>query len=60
MINPSKFPRRLLGLSITPAVLLMASANLFAQPAAVEDFSTLTKRLQGEKPAFANRQQTLL
>ncbi len=60
MINPSKFPRRLLSRIIPPALLLMASANLFAQPVADEEFSALTKRLQGEKPAFAKRQQTLL
>jgi cytochrome c peroxidase len=60
MINPSKFPRRLLSLLIPPALLLMASANVFAQPAAEESFSALTQRLQGEKPAFAKRQQTLL
>ncbi len=60
MINPSKFPRRLLSRIIPPALLLMASANLFAQPVADEEFSALTKRLQGEKPTFAKRQQTLL
>lgn len=60
MIDSSKFPRRLLGLIIPPAVLLMASASLFAQPAAEEEFSALAKRLQAEKPAFAKRQQTLL
>jgi cytochrome c peroxidase len=60
MIDPSKFPRRLLSMIIPPALLLIASASLFAQPAAEEEFSTLIKRLQGEKPAFANRQQTLL
>ena len=31
-----------------------------AQTPAVEDFSTLTKRLQAEKPKFAQRQQALL
>src|SRR5512141_2501878 len=31
-----------------------------AQSPAVEDFTTLTKRLQAEKPKFAQRQQTLL
>lgn len=57
---PSKFPRRLLGLIIPPALLLMASGNVFAQPATEEDFSALTKRLQMEKPVFAQRHQTLL
>jgi cytochrome c peroxidase len=60
MIDSSKFPRRLLGLILPPALMLMASASLFAQPAAEEDFSALVKRLQTEKPAFAQRQQTLL
>lgn len=31
-----------------------------AQPPAIEDFTTLTKRLQAEKPKFAQRQQSLL
>lgn len=31
-----------------------------AQPPAIEDFTTLTKRLEAEKPRFAQRQQALL
>lgn len=46
----------LLGASVA-MVLSMASV---AQTPPVEDFTTLTKRLQAEKPKFAQRQQALL
>ena len=44
------------------AALLAAAAVSFALPAATaeEDFDSLVKRLQGEKPTFAKRQQELL
>ncbi len=44
------------------AVLPATAVVCFAQTssAVVEDFPTLTKRLQAEKPMFAKRQQDLL
>ena len=41
---------------LTPAIVCFA----LTASAADEDFSTLTKRLQTEKPKFAQRQQALL
>ncbi len=44
--------------TVFAASLLVSSAVIVA--AAEEDFATLVKRLQAEKPAFADRQQKLL
>jgi cytochrome c peroxidase len=44
--------------SVAGAMLIAAPA--YAQDPPAEDFSTLVKRLQQEKPAFAKRQQDLL
>jgi cytochrome c peroxidase len=42
------------------SIALVLPMMSVAQAPAIEDFSTLTKRLQAEKPKFAQRQQTLL
>ena len=41
-------------------IAILLSSVSVAQPPADEDFSTLTKRLQAEKPKFEKRQQALL
>ena len=45
---------------LTPLPVTVLACLVLTAAAADEDFSTLTKRLQAEKPAFAQRQQSLL
>jgi len=45
---------------VAASVAIVLSVASVAQTPAIEDFTTLTKRLQAEKPKFAQRQQALL
>ena len=53
-----KSERRIRWFSVVPAIVVLLCATLVG--GAAEDFSALVKRLQQEKPKFAQRQQDLL